>query len=1096
MLVIVVSECVHAAWDRTKTIVDAYLERAGERTWRGRLTEEGLKKLRDELSAAASRHTSVAASVVHSRRRFELEWIVGSGRPFGPDGQCTTYGGHAYDRYFDTPVQHPPLYAALDAVVELAGLCHDLGKANLEFQDKLKTNGRSNDTVRHEILSSMIFVRTMRELGQHWGSASEQQLGDALSVAIKEPVRFCRFDQPIDLTPVDLAIPLRIASWLIATHHRLPDCEPPKKDQSVADSGGFKLSEHANSNKLVGPCAIDIDHRLLAPDLVAAISRTLAKVAVAPKSDCLDWGVPTTLGRLALILADRFVSRAVFDQNWHQGVRPSNHGLLANNEQGQGLDGIDSDRTEAHRPKQTLEEHLLKVGQHAPVSLSDIADLCHEAPALPSAGLPRSLRGRSPAAYDWQNAVVDTIRRCRRKDAGFFGEAMAGTGTGKTIACVKALAAADSALRYTLCLPLRSLTMQAGADYRDDLGLGQADVATVIGSAEIRDLYERRNRESGSESAVGKTGLLLDKVDHVSGKDVFKKLPNGLWKHLDGDFVAARFLATPIVVSTIDQIMAVADARKTSYLVPALRLASADLILDEIDSYDAEDQVAIGRLVCLAGVFGRKVIVASATILSPHAQGLYAAYSSGYSAYCRFHGIPLKIDVGLFSDSGQQATVFPGENDGAYEQTASGFRTAMVTELNGRAPIRRVKILPRLDNLNIDSYFGLIPEALSQLHNTRHVVDQRTKKRVSVILIRFAHVRSCVYFAQWLASAYQHRRALVGTNLKILPYHAGFPLLMRDRIEVFLDDALKRKGRDRFLENPRVRCWLGSSQEVDNILIVVSTSVEEIGRDHDFDGAVIEPTSEHSIIQCAGRVDRHRQRCPDGPNVFLLPTPMRVIRGSGRVSRPFSKPGPEGISKVLHQDYDLRSYWIDELCDFPDHIIDARNRLCEGSQSPLNKLEHRVIRDHMMSTVSYFSLYGYIDHNRHYWLARNHADTMRFRRGTLTARFWFNPVKSHFIKVDDSDNEQSADAIIRRDDRMSLGRCQFIDLSPDIILKEEQKKDESLGENDRLIKFARKYLQVSLPVYSDSSGKFVSLLQNYHPDVGIFSPLQTLNGES
>lgn len=50
------------------------------------------------------------------------------------------------------------------------------------------------------------------------------------------------------------------------------------------------------------------------------------------------------------------------------------------------------------------------------------------------------------------------------------------------------------------------------------------------------------------------------------------------------------------------------------YILPTLRLMSSDVVIDEIDDFSGKDLVAIGRLVHLAGMLGRKVMISSATI--------------------------------------------------------------------------------------------------------------------------------------------------------------------------------------------------------------------------------------------------------------------------------------------------------------------------------------------------------------------------------------------------------------------------------------------------------------------------------------------------
>ncbi|WP_438357140.1 hypothetical protein, partial [Burkholderia cenocepacia] len=50
----------------------------------------------------------------------------------------------------------------------------------------------------------------------------------------------------------------------------------------------------------------------------------------------------------------------------------------------------------------------------------------------------------------------------------------------------------------------------------------------------------------------------------------------------------------------------------------------------------------------------------------------------------------------------------------------------------------------------------------------------------------------------------------------------------------------------------------------------------EVGRDHDYDWAIVDPSSMRSIIQLAGRVWRHRpEKIATQANILLLPTNWR-----------------------------------------------------------------------------------------------------------------------------------------------------------------------------------------------------------------------------
>ena len=65
---------------------------------------------------------------------------------------------------------------------------------------------------------------------------------------------------------------------------------------------------------------------------------------------------------------------------------------------------------------------------------------------------------------------------------------------------------------------------------------------------------------------------------------------------------------------------------------------SSDLVIDEIDDFDGEDLAAIGRLIHLAGMLGRKVMISSATIPPDLAEGFFHAYSEGWYIFASSRG--------------------------------------------------------------------------------------------------------------------------------------------------------------------------------------------------------------------------------------------------------------------------------------------------------------------------------------------------------------------------------------------------------------------------------------------------------------------------
>ena len=101
-------------------------------------------------------------------------------------------------------------------------------------------------------------------------------------------------------------------------------------------------------------------------------------------------------------------------------------------------------------------------------------------------------------------------------------------------------------------------------------------------------------------------------------------------KGIISDNDGKTLLASPLLVSTIDYLIAAGEPHKQGHHVKALlRLISSDLILDEIDGYDPKALIAVLRLVQLAAMYGRHVICSSATLSKTLAISVHRAFESG-----------------------------------------------------------------------------------------------------------------------------------------------------------------------------------------------------------------------------------------------------------------------------------------------------------------------------------------------------------------------------------------------------------------------------------------------------------------------------------
>jgi CRISPR-associated endonuclease/helicase Cas3 len=137
---------------------------------------------------------------------------------------------------------------------------------------------------------------------------------------------------------------------------------------------------------------------------------------------------------------------------------------------------------------------------------------------------------------------------------------------------------------------------------------------------------------------------------------------------------------------------------------------------------------------------------------------------------------------------------------------------------------------------------------------------------------------------------------------------------------------------------------LENSHRQNHIFVVIASPVAEVGRDHDFDWAIVEPSSMRSIIQLAGRVLRHRPLVPLETNILLLNKNYKALTGKERC---FEKPGFEikGLQK-------LKSHDLLEILTSPQYeIINAIPRITvpegcllkDNTWSNLVELEHKAL---------------------------------------------------------------------------------------------------------------------------------------------------------
>ncbi|MDO5770208.1 MAG: type I-F CRISPR-associated helicase Cas3f [Psychrobacter sp.] len=957
MIVTFVSQCEKKSLKHTRRILDSFANRIGDNVWQTAITEEGLATVHELLSKSARRSTTaVSCHRIKSRKQSQLVWIVGNKQKFDELGivpvNTTEQDISIYQdshQWHNLPVMR---YAAA-----IAGLFHDFGKANVLFQDKInpKLKTDSFEPYRHEWVSLRLFEAFVAEaqtdldwldkLISNENSILENLYRDGLA----NPQTFTN---PLTTLPPFA----RLVAWLVVSHHKLPSY-PAWKPTCRYQPEFSQIDQWLNDFTPVwnSPNCLDDDQQarltgnwtLPTNNLpfnsqqwvsYACLLASQAKQDLLPllssiddKTDYLKDELFTShLARLALMLADHHVSSFSINETHEElrqrGWRSERYPIYANTY------WVDDNIKDY---KQQLDEHLIGVAHHAeriikalPKFKSDLRGL--DKNSFLEDNVKKALKLRHEGEdkedkikvllekFEWQDGIKKVAEQVSQNTLshGFFGINMASTGSGKTLANAKvmyALGKASGQIRFNVALGLRTLTLQTGKEFQEALELSKEDLSITVGGIAVKALFENKddNERNSENDKLGSPS-----ADDYLNPDLFvdysgENSPHALskWTNRKGKERTEKLLQPPVLVCTIDHLIpATEGTRGGQQIAPMLRLLTSDLILDEPDDFGLTDLPALCRLIHWSAMLGSRVMLSTATMPPALVYECFNAYRIGWQAFAKanLEGWDGAIQCAWFDEKIKpQESLVTNPQD--YKSIHDKFVNKRIKALEQLKPKRLGKVVvikedngtPILD-ISQAIYASIIE--LHHLHQSNNAKaknidnqDEQSDKTVTIGLVRMANIDPIVAVAKTLLDM----DAPPDTCIHYCVYHSRYALAVRSHLEDKLDSILSRKNEQNIWQDDVLGNIINNHPAKHHIFVVIASPVAEVGRDHDYDWAVIEPSSMRSIIQIAGRVLRHRDIYPTSPNIFVLNKNLKALANKDIC---FTRPGFESNTATIEED--------------------------------------------------------------------------------------------------------------------------------------------------------------------------------------------------
>lgn len=604
----------------------------------------------------------------------------------------------------------------------------------------------------------------------------------------------------------------------------------------------------------------------LSNNLINRIQKYELRMSKFDKKEPLFYEGTATISRAMLIMADHVVSTY---------SKPGKYELYANTLDDSSLN-------------QDLNYHLQTVGETASFYMFSLFNNLSLPPLSPQT-ITNILTPSFNPKFEWQDVgAKETYKLSDKRGSLIFN--CADTGMGKTKSNLKIAASLSPNPRVTIVLNLRSLTLQTGTAYKKELKPNELSV--VQGNKYVETLYNKdlQNKEMDTDG-----NTFQEEYDIAFEYDTI--IPQWMESFCSMKTERKKLLSPPVLVSTIDYIINAGNPDKQgNHVASLLRIASSDLILDEVDSYEPNQLTAICHCIELAAMFNRNVICSSATINIKTATMIYIAYNRGKQINSSFYNRTDNVNI-AFIDNSQKNIIGECNNKDAFKNMFNEFVTGKYANYD-------TTITPRLANI-IDSgntieqlYHNINSQILNFHESFKCTIYDKT---ISLGLIRISNITPAIELARFLST-----QKNTDICYKICCYHSNHTLIQRHAIEKQLDLILNKNTDD---WKDHIYQHTKDISHTNICFIVIATPVEEIGRDHQFEWGIFEPSSMQSLVQVSGRIQRHTNTHTNIPNIAILNRNINDINNKNFI---FIQPGYQ-IADQYNQKTHTKTQMLDLL---------------------------------------------------------------------------------------------------------------------------------------------------------------------------------------